>query len=57
MLEGGYDLKALGESVTNSFLALLDCDAQDNFNPMLLRDEPLDKIRAAIHECQKIHEL
>jgi hypothetical protein len=33
VLEGGYDLKALGDSVSNSFLALLGKSAQDSFNP------------------------
>jgi acetoin utilization deacetylase AcuC-like enzyme len=33
MLEGGYDVRALGESVANSFLALLEMDPQDKFNP------------------------
>mmetsp|Transcript_14466 Transcript_14466/g.34327 ORF Transcript_14466/g.34327 Transcript_14466/m.34327 type:complete len:192 (-) Transcript_14466:679-1254(-) len=35
MLEGGYDLKALGESVANSFLALTGKPVQDNFDPMV----------------------
>eukprot|EP00873_Tetraselmis_striata_P014339 jgi/Tetstr1/434603/TSEL_023694.t1 len=57
MLEGGYDLRALGESVANSFLALLDKGPEDKFNPALLRDEPDEKVRSAILECKRIHEL
>jgi len=57
MLEGGYDVRALGESVANSFLALLEMDPQDKFNPALLRDEPDEKVKAAIIECKRIHEL
>ena len=39
MLEGGYDLKALGESVSNSFLALVGKDARDSFNPAVSRPD------------------
>lgn len=56
-LEGGYDLKGLGESVADSFLACLDRASMDKFNPALLRDEPMDKVRQAIKECRGIHGL
>ena len=29
----------------------------DRFNPDLLRDEPLDKVRAVLAEAQRIHGL
>lgn len=57
VLEGGYDLKALGESVANTFLALVGEPHTDVFNPALLRDEPLDKVRSVIMEAQKLHGL
>ena len=57
LLEGGYDLKALGESVANTFLGLLGQGPQDRFNPDLLRDEPLGKVRAVIAEAQRLHGL
>lgn len=57
LLEGGYDLKGLGDSVVNSFLGLLGEGPRDAFNPDLLRDEPLDKVRAVISEAQRLHRL
>ncbi len=43
LLEGGYDLKALGEAVADTFTGLLGAPSIDKFNPDLLRDEPRDK--------------
>ncbi len=57
VLEGGYDLKALGESVENTFLGLLGEPARYRFNPDMLRDEPLDKVRAVIEEARALHGL
>ncbi|KAK9812966.1 hypothetical protein WJX72_006576 [[Myrmecia] bisecta] len=57
LLEGGYDLKALGEAVTDSFLGLLGEPSQDKFNPDLLRDEPSDKVKQVLSEARRIHSL
>ena len=43
LLEGGYDLKALGASVADSFRGLLGEPSADSFDPDLLRDEPVHK--------------
>lgn len=43
LLEGGYDLKALGASVADSFRGLLGEPSADSFNPDLLREEPAHK--------------
>ncbi|KAI3436510.1 hypothetical protein D9Q98_005927 [Chlorella vulgaris] len=57
LLEGGYDLKALGESVANTFLGVLGEAAADNFNPALLRDEPMDKVQQVLREARRVHGL
>ena len=57
LLEGGYDLKGLGESVAETFRALLGQPSADKFNPELLRDEPSDKVRALIAEARLVHAL
>lgn len=57
LLEGGYDLKALGESVSDSFRGMLGEQSLDKFNPDLLREEPLDKVRAMLKEARVIHGL
>jgi len=55
LLEGGYDLKALGDAVVDSFLGLLGEKSIDKFSPDLLRDEPKDKVRAVLNETKSIH--
>lgn len=55
LLEGGYDLKALGDAVVDSFLGLLGDKSIDKFSPDLLRDEPKDKVRAVLNEAKSIH--
>lgn len=57
LLEGGYDLKALGESVSDSFRGMLGESSVDKFNPDLLRNEPLEKVQAVLKEARKIHGL
>ena len=57
LLEGGYDLKALGDAVVDSFLGLLGEESRDRFSPDLLRDEPKDKVRAVLAEAKRIHNL
>lgn len=55
LLEGGYDLKALGDSVVDSFLGILGEKSADKFSPDLLRDEPIDKVKAVLSEARAIH--
>ena len=57
LLEGGYDLKALGDAVVDSFLGLLQQPSADKFSPDLLREEPADKVRAVLSEVRRIHSL
>ena len=57
LLEGGYDLKALGEAVAETFRGSLGLPSQDKFNAQLLRDEPLDKLSAVLTEARRIHGL
>jgi acetoin utilization deacetylase AcuC-like enzyme len=57
MLQGGYDLKALSESVCDSFRGVLGLPSEDKFNPQLLREEPMDKVRAVVKQVQQIHGL
>lgn len=46
-----------GDSVANTFLGLLGSPAEDAFNPDLLRDEPLDRVKALLSEARRTHEL
>lgn len=57
LLEGGYDLKGLGESVSETFRALLGLASVDNFNADLLPEEPRDKVRKIVAEAKRIHSL
>lgn len=57
LLEGGYDLKALGDAVVDSFLGLLGEGSRDSFSPDLLRDEPKDKMKAVLTEARRVHGL
>lgn len=57
LLEGGYDLKALGDAVADSFLGLLGEPSGDTFSPDLLREEPTEKVKAVLSEARRIHAL
>ncbi len=57
LLEGGYDLDALGESVAETFRAILGRTSEDRFDASLLQPEPLDKVRGVLKEARKIHSL
>jgi hypothetical protein len=46
-----------GDSVANTFLGLLGSPVEDAFNPDLLRDEPLDRVKALLAEARRRHEL
>ena len=55
--QGGYDLKALGESVADTFRGLLGEPSSDAFSPHLLREEPLDAVKVLLQEARQIHGL
>ena len=58
LLEGGYDLEALGESVASTYAGLLgDRKPIDSMNEGMLREEPLDKVKAVLQESKRIHNL
>lgn len=56
-MQGGYDFKALGDSVCDSMRGALGLASADRFNPQLLREEPLDKVQASLAEARRIHGL
>lgn len=58
-LEGGYDLKALSNSVVDSFRAFLGekSEATRFDNPAVIYDEPSVLVRQAIEEIKAIHSL
>ena len=57
LLEGGYDLKALGESFAETMRGALGLPSEDAFDPVFLREEPLDKFRAGLKEAHRVHSL
>lgn len=56
LLEGGYDLEALGQSVANTFLGVLGEAPSDSFDRKLL-EEPLEKVQQVLQEARRIHGL
>jgi hypothetical protein len=56
-MQGGYDLKGLGDSVSDSFCGILGLPSVDDFDPQLLRDEPRDKVAFALADVRSIHSL
>jgi acetoin utilization deacetylase AcuC-like enzyme len=57
LLEGGSNLRALGESVASTFNGILGDSVIDSIDPSLLRDEPMDKVKAVLLESRRIHGL
>jgi acetoin utilization deacetylase AcuC-like enzyme len=57
LLEGGYDLKGLSDSVADSMRGLLSLPSLDGFDKGMLADEPRDKVEAAVAEARRIHGL
>lgn len=57
LLEGGYDLKGLSDSVADSFNGVLGLPSLDTFNPALLRDEPMDRVKAALADVRLAFDL
>ncbi len=57
LLEGGYDLEALGESVASTVAALVGEGVIDSTDPSILREEPDDKVREVLKEARRIHGL
>lgn len=56
-VQGGYDLKALADSVVDSFAGVLGDASRDVYDPRLLRDEPIDKVAEVLREARRIHGL
>lgn len=57
LLEGGYDLKALGESVVDSMLGVLGESSIGQCNPDLFRDEPVESVKAILNDARALHSL
>jgi acetoin utilization deacetylase AcuC-like enzyme len=57
LLEGGYNLRALGESVASTFNGILGDGVIDSIDPSLLRDEPMEKVKSVLLESRRIHNL
>jgi len=59
VLEGGYHLEALGESVANSFAAIVSSTdgSFDQLPKDYFREEPGDKVKRVISEVKSIHSL
>ncbi|PRW57706.1 histone deacetylase 14 [Chlorella sorokiniana] len=57
LLEGGYALEALGESVVNTFLGVLGEPAVDSLDPSILDEEPLDRVQIMLEDAQRLHNL
>ena len=57
LLEGGYDLKALGEAVADTFTGLLGIASIDKLNPDLLREEPREKADRLLKDAIALHAL
>lgn len=57
MLEGGYDLRALGESVVDSMLGTLGDAPLGKLNSDLIQDEPLEKVKSLLHNAKALHSL
>eukprot|EP00884_Botryococcus_braunii_P010038 jgi/Botrbrau1/19035/Bobra.0100s0063.1 len=57
LLEGGYDLDALGESVAETLRAMLGQPSLDKFDAQLLQPEPTDRVKLQLKEARRIHSL
>ena len=57
LLEGGYNLEALGESVVENFRGVLGLPSEDAFDSSRLYDAPTSKIQRVLDEARRIHQL
>lgn len=58
MLEGGYQVDAVGEAVSETFLGLLGEPSQEGRRPLQLpHEEPLPEVRRLVRELRSIHGL
>jgi acetoin utilization deacetylase AcuC-like enzyme len=57
LLEGGYSPRHLGLNVVDSLRGVLDLPSADKYDAALLRDEPGDRVAAAVAEARRIHGL
>eukprot|EP00803_Ostreobium_quekettii_P004465 evm.model.scf_1701.3 EVM.evm.TU.scf_1701.3 scf_1701:9969-17604(-) len=57
MLEGGYHLEALGQSLADSFLGALGEPSGDDFDASILREEPVEKVKKVLDRARVLHGL
>ena len=57
LLEGGYNLSALGESVAENFRGILGLRSADKFDASTLHEAPKSKVQAVLSEARKVHQL
>lgn len=58
LLEGGYNAEALGESVVETWRALLGLPSKEGAKSMTLpQPEPLEEVREMLHRLRRIHKL
>lgn len=57
LLEGGYNLEALGESVAETFRGILGLPSTDTFDASLLYEVPDGKVQKVLSEARRIHQL
>ena len=58
LLEGGYQVDAVGESVAETFLALLGQPSREAGRTLVLpREEPLAEVRRLVKELRALHGL
>ena len=57
LLEGGYNLEALGESVAENFRGVLGLPSEDAFDSSRLHDAPAGKVQRVLDEARRIHQL
>jgi acetoin utilization deacetylase AcuC-like enzyme len=57
-LEGGYNAEALGESVTETWLALVGEPSKEGARPkQLLQEEPVEEVKQLIQKIKQVHKL
>ena len=57
LLEGGYSPRHLGVNVVDTLRGVLGAPTADTYNAALLRDEPRDRVAAAVAEARRVHGL
>lgn len=60
LLEGGYNVDALGEAVTETWLALVGESTKEGSHPLaepLPQPEPMEDVEDLIQQLKRIHKL